>query len=44
MTVNGLGKINVYEYSYFLAQHARRHLTQMQDNAAEFAAARAAVA
>ena len=37
MTVNGLGKINVYEYVYFLAQHARRHLTQMQDNAAEYA-------
>ncbi|MGI4872477.1 MAG: DinB family protein [Janthinobacterium lividum] len=39
MTVNGLGKLNVYEYLYFLAQHARRHLTQMQDNAVEFAAA-----
>jgi hypothetical protein len=35
MTVNGLGKLNAYEYIYFLAQHARRHLTQMQDNAAE---------
>ena len=40
MTVNGLGKLNVYEYLYFLAQHARRHLTQMQDNAAEYAAAK----
>jgi len=39
MTVNGLGKLNVYEYVYFLAQHARRHLTQMRDNAAEYAAA-----
>jgi len=38
MTVNGLGKINVYEYVYFLAQHARRHLTQMQANAAEYEA------
>jgi hypothetical protein len=38
MTVNSLGKINVYEYVYFLAQHARRHLTQMLDNAEEFAA------
>jgi hypothetical protein len=38
MTVNGLGRLNVYEYVYFLAQHARRHLTQMRDNAAEFAA------
>jgi hypothetical protein len=39
MSVNNLGKLNVYEYSYFLAQHARRHLTQMQENAAEFATA-----
>jgi hypothetical protein len=39
MSVNNLGKLNVYEYVYFLAQHARRHLTQMQDNAAEFAQA-----
>ena len=38
MSVNDLGKLNVYEYSYFLAQHARRHLTQMQENAAEYAA------
>jgi hypothetical protein len=37
MSVNGLGKINVYEYCYFLAQHARRHLMQMQGNATEFA-------
>lgn len=39
MSVNDLGKLNVYEYSYFLAQHARRHLTQMQENATEYAAA-----
>jgi hypothetical protein len=37
MSVNNIGKLNVYEYCYFLAQHARRHLTQMQENAAEFA-------
>lgn len=30
MTVNDLGKTDVYEYLYFVAQHARRHLTQMQ--------------
>ena len=36
MSVNNLGKLNVYEYCYFLAQHARRHLTQMQENTAEF--------
>ena len=40
MSVNELGKLNVYEYVYFLAQHARRHLTQMQDNEAEWAAQR----
>jgi len=39
MSVNDLGKLNVYEYAYFLAQHARRHLTQMQENAAEAASA-----
>jgi hypothetical protein len=38
MSVNGLGKLNVYEYVYFLAQHARRHLTQMQENEAEWLA------
>ncbi len=30
MTVNNLGKIDVYQYIYFLAQHAARHITQMQ--------------
>lgn len=30
MSVNGLGKIDVYHYVYFLVQHARRHLVQMQ--------------
>lgn len=30
MTVNDLGKINVYEYIYFLAQHGRRHIMQME--------------
>jgi len=38
MTVNGLGKIDVYEYLYFLAQHGQRHITQMQRNEQEFAA------
>ncbi|GAB3638038.1 hypothetical protein GCM10027422_36280 [Hymenobacter arcticus] len=38
MSVNGLSKLNVYEYIYFLAQHARRHLTQMQDNVTEVGA------
>jgi hypothetical protein len=30
MTVNGLGKIDVYHYLFFLAQHAKRHLMQMR--------------
>ncbi|GGJ21751.1 hypothetical protein GCM10008938_04970 [Deinococcus roseus] len=30
MTVNGLGRLNVYEYLYFLAMHARRHLFQLE--------------
>lgn len=30
MSVNNLGKIDVYEYIYFLAQHAKRHITQME--------------
>lgn len=32
MTVNELGKINVYEYIYFLNKHAERHIQQMQEN------------
>ncbi|MBO9693892.1 DinB family protein [Chryseobacterium sp.] len=35
MTVNGLGKINVYEYIYFLSLHAQRHITQMKKNESE---------
>lgn len=30
MTVNNLGKIDVYQYIYFLCQHAKRHIEQMQ--------------
>jgi DinB superfamily len=30
MTVNNLGKLDVYHYIYFLAQHAKRHLTQLE--------------
>ncbi|WP_139923310.1 DinB family protein [Hymenobacter sp. DG01] len=36
MSVNDLGKINVYEYLYFLAQHGQRHITQMEKNRNEF--------
>lgn len=38
MTVNGIGKLDVYQYIYFLILHAKRHLTQLQRNRAEFAA------
>lgn len=38
MTVNGLGKIDVYQYVYFLARHAERHLTQLVRIRAEYAA------
>lgn len=36
MTVNDLGKIDVYEYIYFLAQHGKRHIMQMEKNEAEY--------
>lgn len=36
MSVNGLGKIDLYQWLYFLAQHARRHLQQMFAIEAEF--------
>jgi len=36
MSVNDLGKINVYEYIYFLSKHAERHLQQMEENKREF--------
>jgi hypothetical protein len=36
MSVNDLGKIDVYEYIYFLAQHGQRHITQMKKNEREF--------
>ena len=35
MTVNQLGKLNVYEYIYFLSKHAERHIQQMVKNQAE---------
>lgn len=36
MSVNDLGKIDVYHYIFFLVQHAKRHLTQMEKNKKEF--------
>lgn len=31
MSVNDLGKIDLYQWLYFLARHARRHVQQMQE-------------
>jgi len=36
MSVNDLGKIDVYHYLLFLAQHAKRHLMQMEKIKVEF--------
>ena len=36
MSVNNLGKIDVYEYIYFLIQHTARHIMQMQRNEQAF--------
>jgi hypothetical protein len=38
MTVNGIGRLDVYQYIYFLILHAKRHLTQLERNKGEFAA------
>jgi hypothetical protein len=40
MTVNDLGKLDVYQYIYFLSLHARRHVTQMCHAEIEFSNAR----
>ncbi|MCC3159645.1 DinB family protein [Hymenobacter sp. 15J16-1T3B] len=39
MSVNGLGKIDVYQYVYFLARHAERHLAQLARIREEYRAA-----
>lgn len=36
MIVNNLGKIDVYQYIYFLSQHAQRHIAQMERNEGEY--------
>ncbi|MBH8556444.1 DinB family protein [Hymenobacter negativus] len=38
MTVNDLGKMDVYDFVYFLAKHAERHLAQIAKVAAECSA------
>ena len=36
MSVNGIGRIDLYQWIYFIAQHASRHVTQMEENLAEW--------
>ena len=38
MSVNDLGKMDVYDFVYFLAKHAERHLIQIAGVAAEYEA------
>lgn len=41
MSVNALGKIDLYQWIYFLALHARRHVQQMEAIRREFSSANA---
>jgi hypothetical protein len=36
MTVNNIGKLDVYQYIFFLALHAKRHITQMEKVESEY--------
>ena len=36
MSVNDSGKLDVYQWLYFVAQHAKRHVDQMRENEAEW--------
>jgi DinB superfamily len=36
MTVNGIGKLDVYQYIYFLIAHSQRHIIQLEKNKEEF--------
>jgi hypothetical protein len=36
MSVNAIGKLDVYQYIYFLILHAKRHFTQLEKNRNEF--------
>lgn len=40
MSVDALGRIDLYQWLYFLTQHARRHLQQMASIEGEFRSAR----
>jgi hypothetical protein len=43
MSVNNLGKLDVYQYIYFLVLHAQRHLRQMEKNEQDYFKANIAV-
>jgi hypothetical protein len=36
MSVNQSGKLDIYQWLYFLGQHASRHIDQMQENETEW--------
>ena len=36
MSVNDLGRIDLYQWMYFIAQHAKRHISQMKENLGEW--------
>ncbi|HEX4959937.1 MAG TPA: DinB family protein [Thermoanaerobaculia bacterium] len=36
ISVNGSGRLDVYQWLYFLAQHAARHIEQMRENEAKW--------
>ncbi|NIS38190.1 DinB family protein, partial [Candidatus Saccharibacteria bacterium] len=36
LSVADIGKIDMYQWLYFLAQHARRHILQMERNEREW--------
>ena len=36
MSVNDSGRLDLYQWLYFLGQHARRHLSQMTANKSEW--------
>jgi len=36
MSVNQSGRLDIYQWLYFLAQHAKRHISQMEDVEAEW--------
>ena len=36
MSVNKFGRIDLYQWIYFIAQHAKRHIGQMQSNLDEW--------